>query len=69
MDTPRRPVDPAPHAIGMRRRLLGIPLTELAQAAQVTPELLAAIERGEVSPENLHLYGRQTLSKLLDLDL
>lgn len=43
MDTPR--------ATWVRCRLLGIPLTELAQA----------------SPDTLHLYGRRTLSKLLDL--
>ena len=42
MDTPRPSADPGPHATRMRRRLLGIPLTELARAAQVTSELLAA---------------------------
>lgn len=66
----REPVStPALHAIGMRRRLLGIPLVTLAAQAGITPGLLQAVEDGQVSADNLHLAARKTLAKVLDITL
>ncbi|WP_019009085.1 helix-turn-helix domain-containing protein [Deinococcus aquatilis] len=66
MDIPGTPTTP-PHAIGVRRRLLGIPLTTMAQEAGLSPDLLAAVERGEYDPRSLHLQAQHVLGRVLDL--
>lgn len=62
------PTPPMP-AIGMRRRLLGIPLATLAAQAGITPGLLAAVERGEVPVANLHVAAQRTMERVLDITL
>ena len=52
--------------LGLRRRLLGIPLAELARDARVQPELLRRLEAGEFDPRSLHRLARQVLSRTLD---
>jgi len=49
--------------LGMRRRLLGIPLAELARDARVQPELLRRLEAGEFDPRSLHRLARQGVSR------
>lgn len=66
MDIPGTPTAP-PHAIGVRRRLLGISLNTMAQEAGLSPELLAAVERGEYDPRSLHLQAQRVLGRVLDL--
>ncbi|GAA5503464.1 hypothetical protein Dxin01_03222 [Deinococcus xinjiangensis] len=56
-------------ALGMRRRLLGISRASLAKQADITPELLAALESGEVESSHLHLYAKKTLERVLDITL
>ena len=41
--------------LGARRRLLGIPLAQLARDAALQPELLRRLEAGEFDPRSLHL--------------
>lgn len=55
--------------LGLRRRLLGIPLAELARDARVQPELLRRLEAGEFDPRSLHRLARQVLSRTLDTTL
>ncbi|BBN96136.1 MULTISPECIES: hypothetical protein [Deinococcus] len=55
--------------LGARRRLLGIPLAQLARDAALQPELLRRLEAGEFDPRSLHRLARQVLSRTLDTTL
>ena len=60
---------PAGVRLGVRRRLLGIPLAQLARDARVQPELLRHLEAGQFDPRSLHRLARQVLAHALDTTL